>query len=83
MSTDDWRHQAACLGHNPEIWFPIGDGEHREFLPVALGYCQPCPVRTACLSWAMDTDQRYGVWGGMTEGQRDNLRRRDRRRAAR
>ncbi len=38
--------------------------------------CDPCPFRTDCLTFALNTDT-HGVWGGLTEDQREQLRTRN------
>lgn len=81
---DDWRAAAACRHHDPELFFPVGVG------PSALNQaeeakqvCRACPVREACLRWAMDDSRQVtGVWGGLTENERRSLRRRSRHRRA-
>ncbi|WP_324653827.1 WhiB family transcriptional regulator [Georgenia sp. H159] len=73
----DWRHQAACLHEDPELFFPVGDA--RPLLAQveeAKAVCRQCPVIDACLSWALETRQDTGVWGGRSESERRKLRRR-------
>jgi WhiB family redox-sensing transcriptional regulator len=74
----DWRRRAACRGEDPELFFPVGSTG-----PAALAQsteakkiCARCPVRRACLVFAMATGQEYGIWGGLTESERSQLRRR-------
>ena len=60
---------------DPELWFPLNvvppDGFSRGRLQLAMDTCNLyCPVRAACLIYAVTTGQRYGIWGGLTEGQR-------------
>lgn len=72
----DWRHHAACRRHDPELFFPVGDGElAAEQAERARDVCRGCPVASECLDWALRTGQDYGVWGGMTEQERRDLRR--------
>jgi WhiB family transcriptional regulator, redox-sensing transcriptional regulator len=69
----DWRHQAACVGLDPELWFPVGVlGPALEQEAVAKAVCAGCPVRAVCLEWA---SQRcvQGVWGGLSELERRAL----------
>lgn len=68
--------RAACRGEDPELWFSDIPEETAEAREV----CQGCPERVPCLDWALRTDQRYGVWGGMGPGERRPLAR-ERRRA--
>jgi WhiB family redox-sensing transcriptional regulator len=79
---NSWRQDAACRDADTSIFFPETDDE----AAAALALCAACPVREACLEFALITRQDDGVWGGMTETERKRLRRRRqeaaRRRAA-
>ena len=70
----DWRENSACVGVAIDIFFPIGDGE--ELVAPAKAVCAQCPVREACLQYALGTNQTEGVWGGLTGPERRRLRRR-------
>ncbi|MBO0850661.1 MAG: WhiB family transcriptional regulator [Pseudonocardia sp.] len=73
----DWRDGAACLGEDPELFFPIGTtGVGLRQVAQAKSVCRGCPVTGECLAWALDTGQLYGVWGGLSEDERLELRRR-------
>lgn len=73
----DWRHQAACLTEDPELFFPIGNtGPAIQQIEEAKAVCQACPVIDACLKWAIETNQDAGVWGGLSEDERRALKRR-------
>lgn len=79
---DRWREQAACAadGLDPETWFPVGEGPvAQQQTEDAKHICYQCPVIDACLRWAMESGQDTGVWGGLDEKERHNLRRRTRR----
>ena len=71
-----WRQQAACRDADTELFFPESDTA----AGPALAICGECPVREACLDFALATNQADGIWGGATETERRRLRRR--RRAA-
>ena len=79
---NEWREQAACRDLDTSTFFPETDEE----AAAAIAVCATCPVREACLEFALVTRQDDGVWGGMTEVERKRLRRRRqeaaRRRAA-
>lgn len=78
-----WRADAACRGEDPELFFPVGStGPAAAQVDGAKQICAQCPVREACLEFALRTGQNYGIWGGLTEDERRKLRRR-RRAAAR
>lgn len=76
----DWRSRAACLDEDPELFFPVGEndsGPTGAQVEAARKVCFGCPVRLDCLSWALDTVQMHGVWGGSTpQDRRDMLPRR-------
>ena len=70
-----WRHQAACRTEEPELFFPIGTGEPAlGQVAEAKSVCRGCPVVGKCLAWALETGQNSGVWGGMSEDERRQLR---------
>lgn len=73
----DWREQAACLSADPELFFPVGNtGSALDQIERAKAVCARCPVTEMCLQYAMDTNQDYGVWGGLNEDERRTLKRR-------
>lgn len=77
-----WRRRAACLTEDPELFFPIGTaGQALDQVARAKAVCARCPVRDACLRFAIDTGQGFGIWGGLTEDER-RLQRRRRKAAA-
>jgi WhiB family redox-sensing transcriptional regulator len=66
----DWRTSAACRREDPELFFPAwGDSEKTV---AAKAVCARCEVRPSCLQWAMST-QQAGVWGGLTEQERQQI----------
>ena len=76
----DWRFRAACRGSDPELFFPVGtSGPALVQLADAKSVCRRCPVSIECRTWALETGQDAGVWGGMSAGERRAKRRRDRR----
>ncbi|RYV49297.1 WhiB family transcriptional regulator [Pengzhenrongella frigida] len=73
----DWRHRAACLNEDPELFFPIGTaGPAQHQLEQARVICHRCPVIDACLAWSLESGQDAGVSGGLSEEERRSLRRR-------
>jgi WhiB family redox-sensing transcriptional regulator len=73
---DDWRDFAACRDTNPDLFFPVGTtGPAIEQIEQAKAVCRECPVQTACLEFALLTNQDSGVWGGTSEEERRKLRR--------
>ncbi|WP_297565330.1 WhiB family transcriptional regulator [uncultured Arcanobacterium sp.] len=74
----DWRHRAACLNEDPELFFPIGSSRPAlAQAEKAKQICRNCSVLDICLKWALDTSQDAGVWGGMSEDERRAIRRRN------
>jgi WhiB family transcriptional regulator, redox-sensing transcriptional regulator len=72
----NWRQRAACLDTDPELFFPVGTiGHALDQIAQAKTVCRDCPVRAQCLEWALNTTQAAGVWGGMDEDERRQLRR--------
>ena len=82
MDTDelDWQEQAACREYDNVLFFGPDAGESelekqsRE--QRAKQVCQRCPVQEACLEFAMETNQKYGIWGGLSDKERASLKRR-------
>lgn len=76
----DWRELAACRDGDPELHFPIGStGPALLQIEAAKAVCHGCPVQEACLAYALRNNLRHGIWGGLTEEQRDALKRREAR----
>lgn len=81
----DWRAQAACSGYPNTLFFPTGDGLDEGSIEKAKAICAVCPVIDECLQYALETNQRSGIWGGTSEKERKSLRRKwlaERRRSA-
>ena len=71
-----WRQSAACRSHDPGLFFPIGKtGRAVIEIQRAKAVCAACPVQTECLTFALETHQAYGIWGGCDEDERRTLRR--------
>jgi WhiB family redox-sensing transcriptional regulator len=79
-----WRHRAACRGEDPELFFAVGTtGPALLQIAEAKTVCRRCPVITECLTYALESGQDAGVYGGMSEDERRKLKRRRRRTKAR
>ena len=73
----NWRHRAACVNEDPELFFPIGTtGPAQHQLEQARVICHRCPVIDTCLAWSLGSGQDAGVSGGLSEDERRSLRRR-------
>lgn len=69
---EGWRLRAACRDVDTAVFFPETEAE----AAAAKAVCASCPVREACLNFALVTRQDDGVWGGLDETERRRLRRR-------
>jgi WhiB family redox-sensing transcriptional regulator len=75
-----WRDQAACLTEDPELFFVFGTTSLAlRQIDQAKAVCRRCAVIDTCLTWAVDSRQDAGVWGGMSEDERRTLKRRNAR----
>jgi WhiB family transcriptional regulator, redox-sensing transcriptional regulator len=80
----DWRSEAACVGTDPELFFPFEAGAvSAKQANQARLICARCQVRVQCLKFAMDVPEAHGIWGGTTPSERLRKRRRDRERSRR
>jgi WhiB family redox-sensing transcriptional regulator len=71
-----WRRAAACRDLDPGLFFPVGfTGAAAQQIAEAKAVCRGCPVRLACLQFALVSTQECGVWGGYDEEERRVLRR--------
>ena len=66
-----WQDRALCAQTDPEAFFPEKGGSTRE----AKRICVECEVRAECLEYALLNDERFGIWGGLSERERRRLRR--------
>ena len=67
-----WQERALCAQTDPEAFFPEKGGSTREAKKV----CTSCEVRSECLAYALANDERFGIWGGLSERERRKLKRR-------
>ena len=67
----EWQEQALCAQTDPEAFFPEKGGSTRE----AKRICQACAVRDECLEYALEHDERFGIWGELSERERRRLKR--------
>ncbi|MFI7481083.1 WhiB family transcriptional regulator [Kocuria sp. M1R5S2] len=66
-----WQTDALCAQTDPEAFFPEKGGSTRD----AKRVCEACPVQAECLDYAMSKDEKFGIWGGLSERERRRLRR--------
>lgn len=73
---DSWRALAACRGMDTDLFYPEGRGRAlRMREDIARQICEQCPVARECRQAATEMPERYGIWGGLTEGERGWSRR--------
>lgn len=81
----DWQMKGLCRGVDSSVFFhPDGERGHartaRENRAKAL--CRQCPVLVDCRTHALDVGETYGIWGGLSESEREILLKRSTRRSA-
>lgn len=67
-----WQTDSLCAQTDPEAFFPEKGGSTRD----AKKICGSCEVRSQCLEYALQNDERFGIWGGLSERERRKLRKR-------
>ncbi|MGV0384398.1 WhiB family transcriptional regulator [Corynebacterium sp. 22_2729] len=75
-STWEWQLHGACRGADSSVFFhPDGERgraramrEHR-----AKAICRECPVIEQCRNHALSVGEPYGIWGGLSESERDAI----------
>ncbi len=67
-----WQTDSLCAQTDPEAFFPEKGGSTRD----AKKICASCEVRNQCLEYALKNDERFGIWGGLSERERRKLRKR-------
>jgi WhiB family redox-sensing transcriptional regulator len=72
-----WHSRGLCVGEDPEVFFP----SHGDPGAAARTICAFCLVRKECLIYATAADE-LGIWGGLDQQERRNLKRRQQRRNA-
>ncbi len=68
----EWQERALCAQTDPEAFFPEKGGSTRE----AKRVCMSCDVRSECLEYALSNDERFGIWGGLSERERRRVKKR-------
>ena len=75
LATDDWRTSSACSDTDPSLFFPVGTtGPALEQIASAKAVCDTCDAKEPCLQFALSTNQDSGIWGGTSEEERRQLR---------
>jgi len=69
----EWDEQGLCVTE-PGNWFP--DPSQAAHSTAEKAVCGRCPVREACLAYALDARELWGIWGGLDPEERLALVRR-------
>ncbi len=69
-SRDEWMADGLCRQVDGEVWYPEKGSSNRD----AKQICLACPVKDECLQYALEHDEQFGVWGGLSSAERRNLR---------
>lgn len=70
---EDWRERAKCLGVSPELFY--AERGEKDAFAAGRAVCAACPVREECLQFALVNNERFGMWGGKSPRERQQLRR--------
>jgi WhiB family redox-sensing transcriptional regulator len=73
VEAPEWQERSLCSQTDPEAFFPEKGGSTRE----AKQMCSRCPVKGECLEYALGHDERFGIWGGLSERERRKVKRRN------
>jgi WhiB family transcriptional regulator, redox-sensing transcriptional regulator len=78
---EEWMADGLCRQVDPDLFFEASTERYEvktsdERQSIAKAVCAKCPVRRECLEYALTHDERYGIWGGATERERRELKRR-------
>jgi WhiB family transcriptional regulator, redox-sensing transcriptional regulator len=78
-TTAKWQQRGACRGEAGVDFYPPMEHERKHERVArerrAKAVCAACPVRIDCLEHAVTADERYGIWGGLTQDERRHRRR--------
>ena len=63
----------ACIGHPTEWWFPSKSESslQRHWRLKATAVCNQCSVRQECLDYAIEAEEVFGIWGGLSASARE------------
>lgn len=81
---DELPRGGNCAGMNPTIWFPLAERRRpghfsdnyrkaKANTELAKQICGDCHIKVECLAYSL-YHEMFGIWGGMTEGERQKLR---------
>lgn len=71
MNVLEWQDRGLCAETDAEAFFPEKGASTR----AAKRTCRACEVRAECLDYALEHDEKFGIWGGTSERERRRLKR--------
>ncbi len=77
---DAWQIEGSCRGLDPDLFFVESErGSVRDkHVARAKAICAECPVMQSCREHGLNTQEAYGIWGGLTRHERQATLRRQR-----
>lgn len=66
-----------CVDYDVNLFFP--EEYEPEDVKQAKAICGSCWMQAKCLSFALETNEKEGVWGGTTPNERRSIRRKAKR----
>ena len=73
LQTPDWQDLANCRDAEERWFFPPDGVNTQGYYEIGRGICRRCDVQDECLSYALEADERYGLWGGKSPGERAKM----------
>lgn len=75
MKSETWRNLALCKGKTTNDFYPeMGvKGAAKQVKEMKM-FCRECPVILDCLDYALENDEQFGIWGGMTPKERSKIK---------
>lgn len=70
LDLPEWMDEGICNQTDPDEFFPDKGGSSA----MAKRICRGCPVMAQCLDYAVDRNERFGIWGGQSEHERRKIR---------
>lgn len=77
---EPWEERAKCRGVETDLFFPPRSRKHyKPIAEQAKAICRgldgqpPCPVRLECLAAALERDEEFGIFGGLSHRERNAL----------
>lgn len=75
--SESWRDNAACKTLGLKMFFADGEHASKEVdtrIDSAKNICSNCGVQVVCLSYALNNEIEYGIWGGFTGRERTSIK---------